>query len=172
MVVREPAVGERSKADEAVDALYRSHGLRVIRLAFLMTGSAAVAEEIAQEGFIRLLRAWTRLDTPEAAYSYVRTTVVNLSRSFLRRSRLELRHRLMVAHHAFDVDLGDRVDMLNALSALPVRQRACIVLRYYEDLTEVDTAHLLGVTVGTVKSQTFKALRRLERLVRDETNDA
>ena len=161
MAVRQPTVGGPATADEAVASLYRAYGLRIVRLAYLLTGDAAVAEEIAQEGFISLWRSWEGLDDPDAAYAYVRSAVVNLSRSFLRRKTLEIRHRVKRVDDAVEIDTAARVDALRAVAQLPHRQRACVVLRFFEDMSESDTARVLGVSVGTVKSQTHRALKRL-----------
>jgi RNA polymerase sigma-70 factor (sigma-E family) len=172
MAVRQPRVGEVSTADEAVDALYRAHGLRIVRLAYLLTGDAAVAEEIAQEGFVRLWRSWDRIRDADAAYAYLRSTVVNLSRSLLRRKALEVRHRVTRRVDAVEIeDVAGRIDALHAVARLPSRQRACVALRFFEDMTEAETAHALGITVGTVKSQTHKALRRLGELMSGEDID-
>jgi DNA-directed RNA polymerase specialized sigma24 family protein len=94
---------------------------------------------------------------------------MNLARNSLRRRLLELRHRVrvpaLVVHHDRPVQL----DLQRALARLPLRKRACVVLRYFADLTEEETAAALGVSVGTVKSQTHKALAQLrEDLARPE----
>jgi RNA polymerase sigma-70 factor (sigma-E family) len=171
MAVCESRAGDWVSADEAVDFLFRTYGLRIARLAYMLTGDAAVAEEIAQEGFIRLWRSWQRIEDPDAAYAYLRSVVVNLSRSFLRRRLLEIRHRLARLDDAVDVDLDGRLDVLSALTQLPRRQRACVALRFFEDMSESQTADALGISVGTVKSATHKALRRLEELMEDSNAD-
>jgi RNA polymerase sigma-70 factor (sigma-E family) len=162
--------GELSTADDAVGELYREHAARVVRLAFLLTGHTGAAEEIAQEAFVAVWRSWDRIRSPDGAYAYLRKTVLNASRSFLRRKALELRHSLARADDAVRIDSDDRVDVLRAVARLPRRQRECVVLRFYEDLTEAETARVLGIAVGTVKSQTFKALRRLEKVMRDDAD--
>ena len=154
-----------ASADETIDDLYREHHRRVVRLAFMLTGDAGVAEEVAQEAFVRVWRAWERIRDPQAAAAYLRRTVVNLSTSLLRRRTLELRHRLRRVEDAVEVDVGARIDVLRAVARLPARQRACVALRFYEDLSESQTAEVLGISVGAVKSQTYKALRRLEQNV-------
>jgi RNA polymerase sigma-70 factor (sigma-E family) len=171
MAVCQTRAGESSTAGEAVDALFRVHGLRIARLAYMLTGDASVAEEIAQEAFVRLWRSWDRLEDADAALAYLRTIVVNLSRSFLRRRLLELRHRLARLDAAIEIDPAERLDALSAVARLPHRQRACIALRFFEDLSEAQTAEALGISVGTVKSATHRALRRLEYLM-GGTNDA
>jgi DNA-directed RNA polymerase specialized sigma24 family protein len=92
--------------------------------------------------------------------------VVNLARRSLRRRLLERRAwRWRGAGDLRSADPGETVDLLRALACLPARKRACVVLRFYLDLSEADTAAALGVSVGTVKSQTSKAVGRLERLL-------
>jgi RNA polymerase sigma-70 factor (sigma-E family) len=162
MRLEEDRAAGASTANEAIGLLFRTRGTRIVRLAYMLTGNAAAAEELAQEAFIATWRAWTRLRTQEAALAYVRSSVVNLSRSALRRKAVELRHRVTRVDSAVEVDVPVRVDVLRAVSALPKRQRECVALRFFEDLTEVETAEVLGISVGTVKSQTWKALRRLE----------
>ena len=151
-----------ASADEAIDDLYREHHARFVRLAFLLTGETGVAEEVVQEAYVGVWRAWGRIRDRQAAAAYLRKAVVNLSTSFLRRRTLELRHRVRRIDDAVQIDPGARIDVLRAVAALPPRQRACVALRFYEDLSESQTADVLGISVGAVKSQTHKALRRLE----------
>ena len=157
-----PETTHVSDADQGIDDLYRAHHVRLVRLAVLLTSNAGVAEEIVQEAFVALWRRWRSLRDPDAALAYARTTVVNLSRSFLRRRVLELRHRMRRSEDAVEIDTAQRIDVVRAVQRLPARQRECIALRFYGDLSEAATARILGISVGTVKSQTHKALRRLE----------
>jgi RNA polymerase sigma-70 factor (sigma-E family) len=165
MIAERGSVDTTRSADDAIDELYRAHHLRLVRLAVLVCGDVGVAEEVVQEAFVRVWRRWDKLRDRDAASAYLRTAVVNLCRSHLRRRMLEIRHRLYRGEDAVDIDPAVRIDVLNAVAHLPRRQRACIALRYYEDLSEAETARLLGISVGGVKSQTHKALRRLEGLV-------
>lgn len=152
-------------ADEAIDVLYQEYAVRMVRLAFMLTGDTGASEEIVQEAFIRVWRSWERLRDTSVAGAYLRTTVVNLSTSFLRRRTLELRHRIRRLDDAVEIDAGGRIDVLRAVASLPARQRACVALRFYEDLSESETAKVLGISLGAVKSQTYKALRRLEKVM-------
>jgi RNA polymerase sigma-70 factor (sigma-E family) len=158
-------------ADEAVDMLYRTHAVPAFRLAYLMTGNGAVAEEIVQEAFVRTWQSWDRIRDVDSAYGYVRTSIINLSRSALRRKALEIRHRVTTREDARDFDVVDRIDTVRAVASLPPRQRACIALRFYEDLSEARTAEILGITVGGVKAQTAKALRRLAAVLGGDGDD-
>jgi RNA polymerase sigma-70 factor (sigma-E family) len=160
-----------STADEAIDALFREHGDRIVRLAYLLTADRGAAEELAQEAFVRVWRAWARIRDEGAAYAYLRKTVVNASRSLHRRRALEIRHRFGWSDEAVCSDLDSHFDVVDAIARLPRRQRACVALRFYEDLSESETARVLGITVGAVKSQTFKALRKLEQWIGDRDAD-
>ncbi len=162
---RAPETADVTTADEAIDELYRQVHLRTVRLAMMLTGDVGVAEELVQEAFVRVWRSWDKIRDVDAARAYLRTTAVNLSRSHLRRRTLELRHRFRRVDDAVLIDPDERIDLLRAVAKLPPRQRACVALRFYEDLSESQTADVLGISVGAVKSQTFKALQRLERFV-------
>jgi RNA polymerase sigma-70 factor (sigma-E family) len=156
---------EFPSADEAIDELYRQTHVRTVRLAVMLTGDPGVAEELVQEAFVRVWRSWDRIRNTEAARAYLRKTLVNPSTSYLRRRTLEVRHRIRRVDDAVQIDPDARIDLLRAVAKLPPRQRACVALRFYEDLSESQTAELLGISVGAVKSQTFKALQRLETFV-------
>lgn len=154
-----------------VAALFHAHYPGMVRVGYLLTGDRALAEELAQEAFVRTWRRWDQVRSREAAPAYLRATVVNLARMSLRRRVIELRHRATLA---LDEPAGDeqpgttaRIDVRRALLRLPLRKRTCLVLRFYADLSEEDTARALGVAVGTVKSQTHRALKLLERYLRE-----
>lgn len=135
---------------------------RLLRTAYLLTRDWALAEDLLQTSLVKAWGAWKRIDAdPEP---YVRRILVNTYASWWRRRWRaeqptgELPESAMADHHAA-VDSRDEV--WQALGRLPRKQRAVLVLRYFEDLTEAETADLLGVAVGTVKSQTAKALAKL-----------
>jgi RNA polymerase sigma-70 factor (sigma-E family) len=152
----------RPGRDEALSRLFEAHYGDTVRLAFYLTGSWTVAEDLAQEAFVRLWRRWGGLRDPHAALGYLRTTVVNLSRSALRRRLLELRHQWTIGQESYGDDPVARLDVTRALAALPARKRACVVLRHLVDLSVEETAAVLGISTGSVKSQTHKGLRLLE----------
>jgi RNA polymerase sigma-70 factor (sigma-E family) len=129
----------------------------MVRLAYLLVDSGAVAEELVQEAFIRLHRRWERVDSPGA---YLRTTVVNLCRNEQRRRSRERRARDRDRRASTAVDLGAD-EMLDAVAKLSPKRRAAVVLRYYEDLPEAEIAEILGVRPGTVKSLLHRGLREL-----------
>jgi RNA polymerase sigma-70 factor (sigma-E family) len=151
---------------EALVLLYERHYAELVRLAFALTSDWGVAEELAQEAFVRVWGSWGNIRDQQSASAYLRTTVVNLARRSLRR-RLQERRAWATPGDPRSADPGENIDLLRALARLPARKRACVVLRFYMDLSEADTATALGVSVGTVKSQTAKALQRLQRLLAD-----
>jgi RNA polymerase sigma-70 factor (sigma-E family) len=162
----------RPGRDEELSRLFEVHYADTVRLAFYLTGSWAVGEDLAQEAFVRLWRRWGRLRDHHAAAGYLRTTVVNLSRSALRRRLLELRHQQAIGAAEHDTDLVAGLDVRRALAALPARKRACVVLRHLVDLSVEETAAVLGISTGSVKSQTHKGLRLLEAALSDRGDRA
>jgi RNA polymerase sigma-70 factor (sigma-E family) len=161
---------DRPSRQDALAALYRLHYAELARLGFALTGDWAQAEEIAQEAFVRTWRSWGRIRREQSAPAYLRATVVNLSRTSLRRRLREIRAWQGLAgpastNYAADGNGEPGADLLGALQQLPARKRACVVLRFCLDMSEAETAATLGVSVGTVKSQTAKALQRLRELL-------
>ena len=149
---------------DALALLYQRYYAELVRLAFSLTGDWGTAEELAQETFVRAWRSWGNIRDQQAAPAYLRATLVNLARKALRHRSRE-RPAWPDVGDPRPADPGASIDMLRALARLPVRKRACVVLRFYFDLSEAETAAVLGVSVGTVKSQTAKALRRLGQLL-------
>ncbi len=136
---------------------------RFVRFAYLLTGDAHEAEDLVQSALARVYRRWSAIEG--TADAYVRRAIVNEHRSRWRRT---WRHREVVSSPLVSVvdlaadPVGGRDDELWAIvSGLPRQQRATVVLRYYEDLSEAQTAEILGCTVGTVKSHTSRALAAL-----------
>jgi RNA polymerase sigma-70 factor (sigma-E family) len=159
-------------ASQAVTALYERHALGLTRLAFLMLGDRQTAEDVVQEAFCGLYRAWDRLPDHAHALGYVRSSVLNGSRSALRRSRRVPRAVAVEAAAASAEDAvlaGERQrETVAALRRLPPRQREAVVLRYFADLPEQETAVAMGVSRGTVKSTTSRALAALARMLQEE----
>lgn len=155
---------DRPSRREAMALLFERHYAELVRLAFALTSDWGLAEELAAEAFVRVWRSWANIRDQQSAPAYLRTCVINLARTSLRRAVRE-RRAWHDASAPGSAEPGADIDLLRALARLPVRKRACVVLRFYMDLSEADTAAALGVSVGTVKSQTAKALRRLQRLL-------
>jgi len=158
----------RRDADEAVESLFHAHYPRVVYTAFSLVGDWDLAEQLAQEAYLRLWRRWRWISDPQAAPMYLQRTVVNLSRETIRRRVIErrvLRARELEPSAAPAPDAAALAELRRAVATLPMRKRECVVLRYLLGLSEAETADLLGISVGTVKSQTHKGLRQLrERL--------
>jgi RNA polymerase sigma-70 factor (sigma-E family) len=154
-----------SERDRAIAALYSANYLPLVRMAFLLTSDNALAEELVQEAFVVTWRAWDSLDEPAAALGYLRRTLVNLARMSIRRRVLELRHRVIGGDDRVEHDPAGRIDLERLVARLPHRKRTCVVLRYFADLSEEETARVLGISVGAVKSSTARALKDLERAV-------
>lgn len=134
----------------------------MVRLATLLLGNEAEAEEVVQEAFAVVHERWDRLVRPGG---YLRGCVVNRSRDLLRRRAVA--HRLRRAHSSAPVEAsGLGADHLfDALAVLPPRRRIAVVLRYYEGRTEAEIAELLGVRPGTVKSMLHRALAQLREVI-------
>jgi RNA polymerase sigma-70 factor (sigma-E family) len=143
--------------------LYEAHAPDAARLAYLLTGDRALAEDLVHEAFVRLFGRFRDLRNPDAFGAYLRTTVVNLARSHFRRRRVERAYleRQGRGPDPAPPDVSGREELWQALHRLRPRQRAAIVLRYYEDLTEAQTADVMGCAVGTVKSLVSRGVDRL-----------
>ncbi len=141
----------------AMAELYTRYVPAGIRLAYLLTGDQHQAEDLAHEAFIRCVGRFQHLRAHAAFDAYLRRAIVNLHTSSLRHRVIErewLRREgpKMASATTSQADVGGRTDLWNALATLPVRQRAALVLRYYEDLSERDTADVLGCSLAAVKS--------------------
>lgn len=135
--------------------LYLRQREAMVRLARLLTGSMGAAEEVVQEAFLRMHQQRTQPDNPAG---YLRTTVANISRSHMRRLRLERRVG-SPDRVTFDEPVID--ETWAAVRRLPFRQRAVLALRFYEDLPEAEIARVLGCRLGTVKSSLHRGLAKL-----------
>lgn len=143
--------------------LYAAHAPGAARLAYLLTGDRALAEDLVQEAFVRMFGRFRDLRNPDAFGAYLRKTVVNLARSHFRRKGVERAYLNRESRRPAPAaqSPGQRQELWDALRDLNSRQRAAIVLRYYEDLTEAQTAEVLGCAVGTVKSLVSRGLNQL-----------
>ncbi|HEX6870492.1 MAG TPA: SigE family RNA polymerase sigma factor [Micromonosporaceae bacterium] len=157
-------------ADDAVTSLFSSHYGPLVRLAVLLLGDEGTAEETVQDAFVALHRNWERLRDQAKAVAYLRQSVVNRSRSALRHRGVVDRFLRRQAPEATApaADVGalaaeTTAEVLAAVAALPGRQREALVLRYYLDLSEAETATAMGVSPGAVKSHTARALTALRR---------
>jgi RNA polymerase sigma-70 factor (sigma-E family) len=147
--------------EHAFSDLYGTEHDRLVRLAFVLTGSREVAEDVVQDSFVRLYRRWRSAEHPDR---YLRQIVVNECKSHHRRTGRERDRRAML----YVVDsMPDRqgVELADVLLDLPYRQRAAIVLRYYSDLSENEIAEVLGCRPGTVGSLIHRGLEKLRKVI-------
>ncbi len=155
-----PVIELATRPDSLAD-LYRERYAPMVRLAYLMVGSTPVAEELVQDAFARMHKHWDRAEHPRA---YLRMAVLNACRSHLRRGALERSYLKRTAHEPEPAAAGGD-ELFDALAKLPSRQRAALVLRFYEDLSEADIAVALGCRPGTVKSLLHRGLAELRKVV-------
>jgi RNA polymerase sigma-70 factor (sigma-E family) len=152
--------------------LFRSHHVELVRLALLMVGDLATAEDVVQDAFERLQRSWHDLRQESAGLAYVRSCVLNGSRSVHRRAAVARKYaprllgRETVSADAADA-AGDRGELSAALRQLPRRQREVLVLRYYADLEVAQIAATLKITPSAVRATNSRALAALARLIRE-----
>ncbi|MBK3573682.1 SigE family RNA polymerase sigma factor [Streptomyces sp. MBT65] len=156
-------------ASEEFHAFFERHYAELSRLAHLLTGEADAADDLAADALLALWHRWDRVRAADHPAAYARGVVANLART---RIRSAVRERRRVAlfwsqreEKTENPDVAGVVDVQEALRRLPFRKRACVVLRHAFDLSEKDTALALGVSVGTVKSQTSKGMAELQRLL-------
>jgi RNA polymerase sigma factor (sigma-70 family) len=162
-------------ADDLVVRLFRTEGRSLVRLARLFVDDRDAAEDIVQEAFLRLARHAGHIETVERAPAYLRSIVLNLARDHNRRGLVSLRHR---AAHGREVDVVDdpavglvdrlvrdeaHAQVIEQVRRLPVRQRDCITLRYFEELGIEQIAEVLGVSANSVKTHLRRGMENLAR---------
>lgn len=158
----------RSPSDGEFTEFAHASWASLYRTAYLLIGDAAEAEDLVQTTLAKTYASWSRVRDVNAAPGYARTVLVNTATSWFRkRSWRNERPTAEPPDLAHETDPSDRPALMSALTELPPRQRAVIVLRFYEDLSVAQAAAALGVTEGTVKSQTSDALARLRTLLGD-----
>ena len=163
-----------SDATAGVTALYQAHAVGLIRLAIVMLGDRGAAEDVVQDAFLGLYRHWDGLADRGNALTYVRSAVLNRCRNAMRQRGQRDRHDHqgpgpMASESAEAVALigEEHQQVLTAIRALPERQREALVLRFYLDLSEEETARAMGVSRGTVKSATSRAVAALGRKLKE-----
>ena len=153
-------------ADRSYVAFVEVAWQRHIRLAMLLSGDRWRAEELLQDSLVKVYERWRRLSRLDDPHAYLRRALVNNHTSGWRRRRRESLVADVPDRATGAGDVGpDAVVLRGALMSLPAKQRAVVVLRHYEDLTEREVARLLGCSVGTVKSQNARALDKLRHLL-------
>jgi RNA polymerase sigma-70 factor (sigma-E family) len=145
---------------------------RLLRTAYLLTGDQHAAEDLLQTSLAKLYLAWDKVRDRDSVDAYVRRIMVNENNSLWRRGwrRREVTTETLPetegVHDQYDEGVGDAV--WRVVQTLPRKARAVVVLRYYEQLSEAETADVLGISVGTVKSQTSRALAALRERIGEE----
>ncbi len=167
--VRHP---DSATARSSLEDLYLRHAGHGMRLAYLLTGERAAAEDLVQDAFIRVASKTSRLESDAAFAAYLRKTIVNLHTSLMRRRKVERaylkREASRPATDAVLPDIDAQDEMRRRLLALPPRQRAALALRYYEDLSESEAAEIMRRSPGAVKSLTSRGLRALRAEMQGE----
>jgi RNA polymerase sigma factor (sigma-70 family) len=161
------------EAEQLVVRLFQTEGRALVRLARLFVDDRDAAEDLVQEAFLRLARHAGKIDAIERAPAYLRSIVLNLARDHNRRGLVSLRHHSTKGREV-DVEISavdelvrseDHRRVLEAVRELPVRQRDCITLRYFEELSIDATAATLGLSVNSVKTHLRRAMANLDRVL-------
>ncbi len=151
---------------EAFDEFVRARLPKLLRFGHALTGSPHAGADLVQDALERTMLAWSRIDSKDDPEGYVRRIMVNRNVSIWRRL-----HRERLVDEVPERPTPDRTrddGLWNAIQQLPTKQRAVIVLRYYEDLSEAQIAATMGCSAGTVKSQASRAMAKLRDLVKDD----
>ncbi|MEV4275963.1 SigE family RNA polymerase sigma factor [Actinoplanes xinjiangensis] len=151
--------------DTAFREYFERHHDSMSRLAYLMTGEAEIADDLAADALTEVWRHWDRVTAADDPAAYGHGILMNLARNWVRRRSRERLLTLEPLRRALDPDVSAVVDVRGALRRLPHRRRACVVLRYSFDLSEKEVAAILGISVGAVKSATSRGARQLAELL-------
>ena len=169
-------MARRRQAQEDFERFVRAQGDRLLRVGYLMTGDLRDAEDFVQEALARVARRWGRVAAMASPGGYARRVLVNLvidgadgrtrrGQELAEGSAWAIDQRADPSADEPFAGIDGQLSLLEAMVRLPARQRAVLVLRYWEDLSEADTAELLGVSVGTVKSMASRGLVRLREVL-------
>jgi RNA polymerase sigma-70 factor (sigma-E family) len=173
-VIDQPSAQDIRGRPVDLHALYTAHWRYLVRLAVLLVDDVSSAEDVVQDAFVALHRRSGQLRDPDAALAYLRASVVNLSRSVLRRRQVARRHLKVAEPEAtapadHDVLVRDEHRAaLAAVRALPRHQREVLVLRYWSGLSEREIARTLGISPGSVKSAASRGMATLQRVLGGE----
>lgn len=170
-IAREQGEVISDAAEELVVELFRSEGRSLVRLARLFVDDRDAAEDIVQEAFLRLARHASKIESIDRAPAYLRSIVLNLARDHNRRGLVSLRHRATAGREVDVVeDAADQLArteehrvVLDAVRTLPTRQRDCITLKYFEELSLDEIASTLGLSINSVKTHLLRAMAALDR---------
>ncbi|MEV6317096.1 SigE family RNA polymerase sigma factor [Streptomyces sp. NPDC051776] len=172
LVTLRPAESAAEAQGDVLGHLYRTHRLSLVRLAVLLVGDHATAEDVVQDAFAAVCRRWRALDDGTSKVPYLRRAVVNRARSVLRRRRVADAFRPEQQHHAPSAEdavllADEHREMLAALRLLAPRQREILVLRYWAGLSEAEIAETMGISKGAVKSMAHRSLAALRKRLGD-----
>jgi RNA polymerase sigma-70 factor (sigma-E family) len=159
--------------EAAIAELFETHHLPLVRLAVLL--GADDAEDVVAEAFYQLYRRWRRLRSPEAAATYLRSVVVNLTRMRIRHLQVVRKHAARSGDEPAHVASGeeravlrdDQKALVDAVRALPARQREALVLRFWLDLRESEIADAMGISAGSVKVHVSRGMAALSRMLEE-----
>lgn len=156
--------------DRAFGEFFERHHADLARLAYLITGDADVADDLAADALLEIWHHWSRVMRADNPLSYARGVLANVARNWIRRQRRERLGllRLRIRDEARGPDVPATLDVQAALRRLPLRRRECVVLRYAFDVPEREVAQILGISVGTVKSQTSRGAEQLASFLREQ----
>jgi len=159
-------VGDETRAILA--QLHHDHYTHLVRLACLLVDRVDVAEDVVQDAFVRLHGSLDRIADPADRPAYLRSIVMNVARSRLRRRQVARRHPPVPEVPIGPSDAGallreDQREVIAALRTLPTRQRECLVLRFYGNCTEAEIASTLGITTGSVKTHVSRAMAAMTK---------
>lgn len=167
LVAGAPSADPNMALCELYDAYYQS----LVQVAVMLVHDVTIAEEVVQDAFAGLYGAWYRLRDTGKAGAYLQQSVVNRSRSVLRRRAVEDKYApaspLDSGTEESVVTLIERCAVVAALRELPARQREAVLLRFYGDLSEADIAKAMGISRGTVKSHTKRGVSALREVLGD-----
>jgi len=163
----EATVDRQPLERDRIAALYESHAAAALRFAFLLIGRREAAEDVVHEAFLRVFGRFADRRSPDFFRPYLNRTIVNLVRSEQRRAGAERSKlpRLRTSGVHTDPNVDPRPDVVRALATLPVRQRAAIVLRYYEDLSEAQVADIMRCSRPAVRSLVARGSESLRPLL-------
>ena len=173
---RDEAAAVPGAQSARLEDLYAAHAPGAFRLALLLTGDRSLAEDLVQDAFVRITGRFRHLRSREAFASYLNRTVVNLSRDRARRSQIERRELERERRAASEVtvetpDLASRHEVMSSLLTLPYRQRAAVVLRYYQDLSEQQVADALDISLSAARSLIARGIETLRKDMRGDGSE-
>lgn len=165
LLLQRAGVARRRTSGSSLESLYELHAAAALRFAFALTGETSSAQDLTHEAFVRVFGRFGELRGPESFERYLKATILNLARNQWKRRKLETRwleqHKRELRDPQPPLDRATRLDLWQQLQALPLRERAAIFLKYYEDLSDTQIADALGCSVSAVKSLLWRALNRL-----------